>query len=58
MDLDLNFLHDFVDQERAAGKASYDQIKSLTEGNMSVVPVAKLNYEAYKQETPSFVTFN
>jgi len=30
IDLDMNFLLDFVDQEKAAGKASYEQMKSLT----------------------------
>ncbi len=30
----------------------------MTSANISVLPVAQLKIDAYKQETPSFVTFN
>ena len=59
MDLDLNFLSGFVNQQLANGKPAYDKSKSMLLENVGhAVPTAQLNFEAYKPEQPTFATVN
>ena len=55
MDLDLNFLDDFVQSQAAQGAPAYDPSKSLLLANMGAAStVSELNFKAYKQEQPVF----
>ena len=58
MDLDLNFLDAFVQQETLEGKPQYDKSKSLTLSNVgSNIPSSSLKYTAYVAETRQFTPF-
>ena len=57
LDLDLNFLDDFVESEARNGKPTYQKERSMTIANIgSAIPVGRLNFQAYKQEQPSYPT--
>ena len=49
LDLDLKFLDNYVEQEAANGKMTYQREKSMTIANIgNSIPVGMLNYKAYK----------
>ena len=56
LDLDLNFLSGFVDEQRSAGLPDYDPARSLG-GGASALPTSTLNFKAYKQEQPSYGSY-
>jgi hypothetical protein len=47
LDLDLNFLDSFVDQQKAKGFSEYDSSKSMIAGSIAL-PTSHLNFKAYE----------
>ena len=57
LDLDLNFLDGFVQQQQAKGLPEYDPQKSLST-EVGSLPQSHLNFKAYEQEMPKIATIN
>lgn len=57
LDLDLDFLNGFVEEQTAKGLPSYDPQKSLS-AESAAVTTSHLNFKAYEQEMPRISTIN